>query len=220
MIRSAKHTHNHGLKCLFSLAFLLLSAHWMQAQETTATKFELQSDSVFAAPVIQDSLIVYKPDPSKAVWYSALFPGLGQLYNRRYWKIPVVAAGAAAITYAISWNNKYYIAYTNAYRDYTDDNPNTNSYLDLLPPGSNYYSSSNFGTLLRNRQQSYRRSRDLSVIGAAGIYLICILDAYVDAQLYDFDISPDLSVQPSIQLNPMPMGPGDSRIDIGLAFHF
>jgi hypothetical protein len=141
---------------------------------------------------------VYKPIPSKAVWYSALFPGLGQIYNRRYWKLPVIGAGIAGITYAIGWNNKYYVAYTNAYIDISDSDPNTDSYVKLLPNSSKNYSTANLTTILKNRQQKYRRSRDLSIIGAVGIYLICILDAYVDADLYDFDISPDLSLQPGI----------------------
>jgi len=160
---------------------------------------------------------VYKPDPLKAVWYSALFPGLGQIYNHRYWKLPVVGAGIVAISYGISWNNKYYIAYTNAYRDISDNDDNTDSYIKLLPNASKNYTKANLTTILKNRQQIYRRSRDLSLIGAVGIYLICILDAYVDAQLYDFDISPDLSLQPSIDVN----GFGGSRgVAMSLSFSF
>lgn len=169
----------------------------------------------------KDSAAIYKSNPVKAVWLSALLPGLGQYYNHRYWKIPVIAAGAAAITYAIGWNNKYYVAYTNAYRDFSDTDPNTDSYMDLLPTGSTYYKSSNFGTILKNRQESYRRSRDLSIIGAVGIYLICILDAYVDAQLYDFDISPNLSVQPNIQPPSHLYGFGsNNEVGLSLSFHF
>lgn len=164
---------------------------------------------------------VYKPDPAKAIWYSALFPGLGQLYNHRYWKLPIVGAGFAALTYAIGWNNKYYVAYTNGYRDFTDNDPDTNSFMDLLPQGSTYYKSSNFSTVLKNRQQSYRRSRDLSIIGAVGVYLICILDAYVDAQMYDFDISPDLSLQPSFQPSGHSTGfLGTNGVELSLSLRF
>ena len=144
--------------------------------------------------LIPDS--IYKPDPKKAIWYSVLCPGLGQLYNRRYWKLPFVGAGVIGVAYAINWNTKYYNAYTNGYRDIMDDDPTTKSYLKLLPPNSNY-PESQLVNVLKNRQQSFRRSRDLSYIGAVGVYVICILDAFVDAQLYDFDISSDLSVLPS-----------------------
>jgi len=162
------------------------------------------------------SVEVYKPNPKKAIWYSALCPGLGQLYNRRYWKLPIVGAGVAGIAYAIGWNSKYYNAYTNAYRDITDNDPNTKSYLNLLS-GTGSFSESQLTTVLQNRQKSYRRYRDLSYIGAVGVYLICLIDAYVDAQLYDFDISPDLSfhTQPAL-----PGFGGAKGFEINLAFHF
>ena len=160
---------------------------------------------------------VYKPDPKKAIWYSLLCPGLGQLYNRRYWKLPFVGAGVIGVAYAINWNSKYYNAYTNGYRDIIDDDPSTKSYLKLLPPNSNY-PEDQLVTVLKNRQQSFRRSRDLSYIGAAGVYVICILDAFVDAQLYDFDISPDLSVTPSApRINNYG---GAKAVELSLAFRF
>jgi hypothetical protein len=164
-----------------------------------------------------DTIVLYKPNPAKAVWYSALCPGLGQLYNRRYWKLPFVGAGAVAIAYAIGWNSKYYNAYTNAYRDICDSDPNTTSYLELLGTATTNYSTSQLTTILKNRQQTYRRSRDLSFIGAIGVYLFCILDAYVDAQLYDFDISPDLSILPASGTNNYG---GAKGMELSLAFHF
>jgi len=160
---------------------------------------------------------VYKPDPKKAIWYSVLCPGLGQLYNRRYWKLPFVGAGVLGLVYAINWNSKYYNAYTNGYRDIMDDDPSTKSYLKLLPPNSNY-PEAQLETVLRNRQQSFRRSRDLSYIGAIGVYVICILDAFVDAQLYDFDISPDLSVSPVVPV--VNSYGGAKAVELSLAFRF
>jgi hypothetical protein len=164
----------------------------------------------------QDS--VYKPDPKKAIWYSVLCPGLGQLYNRRYWKLPFVGAGVIGVAYAINWNSKYYNAYTNAYRDVMDDDPTTTSYMKLLPPGSTGINESQLVTVLKNRQQKFRRSRDLSYIGAVGVYVICILDAFVDAQLYDFDISPDLSVTPSAPR--IENYGGTKAVELSLAFRF
>ncbi len=163
------------------------------------------------------SIPSYKPDPKKSVWYSALCPGLGQLYNRRYWKLPFIGAGVVGVIYAIRWNTKYYNAYTNAYRDAADDDPNTDSYNDLLPRGNKMVNSSYLVTVLSNRQQKYRRSRDLSYMGAVGLYVISMLDAFIDAQLYDFDISPELSVSPAGGSN------GFGRIDgagINVAFRF
>lgn len=186
--------------------------------DTVTQPLIIVTDSISVKDIrtaLKDS--IKKPDPTKAIWYSALFPGLGQVYNRRYWKLPIVGAGIVAISYAISWNNKYYVAYTNAYRDITDDNPNTESYKKLLPNSSSNYSQSNLTNILKNRQQIYRRNRDLSIIGAVGVYLFCILDAYVDAQLYDFDISPDLTMQPNLDL----YGTGGSKgIEMSLSFRF
>lgn len=159
---------------------------------------------------------LFKPLPSKALWYAALCPGLGQFYNRKYWKLPIVAGGAVGLAYAIDWNGKYYVAYTNAYRDISDNNPETNSFLSLLPPGYSY-TESQLRTVLKNRQQTFRRQRDLSIIGAVGFYLICILDAYVDAELFDFDVSPDLS----IQLQPVRLAPGGiNTLEVSCAFRF
>lgn len=161
------------------------------------------------------SLVVYKPDPQKAIWYSALCPGLGQLYNRRYWKLPVVAAAVVGVAYGIGWNQKYYTAYTNAYRDISDNNPSTRSYMNVLPAGYTESDAQGLSDVFKNRQQTYRRSRDLSVLGAVGVYLICMIDAYVDAQLYDFDISPDLSLLPPSKATEFAGG-----VELSLAFHF
>jgi hypothetical protein len=159
----------------------------------------------------------YKPDPKKAVWYSALCPGLGQIYNRRYWKLPFIGAGMIGVAYAIGWNSKYYNAYTHAYRDISDTDPNTNSYLDLLPPGATGYTLSYLETVIKNRQKQFRRNRDLSYMSAAGVYLVCLLDAFIDAQLYDFDISPDLSLTPARGKSGFA---GFERVELGLAFRF
>ena len=182
---------------------------------TTPVPTVTKTDTATAG--IKDSIKLYKPDPTRAIWYSVLFPGLGQLYNRRYWKLPVIAGGIAGIAYAINWNSKYYVAYTNAYRDISDNNPETQSYLKLLPSGTANYNESYLETILKNRQQSYRRTRDLSFICAAGLYLICILDAYVDAQLYNFDITPNLSLCPV----PASGGFGCAKsLELSLSFRF
>ena len=141
-----------------------------------------------------DSSEMFVPDSNKALWFAALCPGLGQIYNRRYWKLPIVAGGIVGVSYAISWNGKYYEAYTYAYRDLIDGDPNTNYFKELIPPGASY-SESQLQTVFKNRQQSFRRQRDLSIIVGVGLYLICLLDAYVDAELFTFDISDNLSFE-------------------------
>ena len=167
------------------------------------TSQEQQKDLSDSLNITLDSLaksqpvtipVVFKPDPQKSLWYAIIFPGLGQIYNRQYWKVPIVYGGVAGLTYAISWNGKYYRDYSRGYRDIMDSDPNTKSYEKLLPYSIDP-SSSEAKNLMKSRQNTYRRYRDLSIVGAVAFYAITVIDAYVDAQLADFYISPDLSMQ-------------------------
>ena len=83
--------------------------------------------------IVVDSSKVFLPDPTKAVWYSALMPGAGQIYNRKYWKLPILVGGFMGLAYGISFNNRYFTDYSNAYRDAYSDDPNANSYINFLP---------------------------------------------------------------------------------------
>lgn len=143
----------------------------------------------------------FAPDPTRAVWYSALFPGLGQIYNRKYWKLPIVYGGFAATFYAYNWNTQFLKDYSQAYLDIMDSDPNTKSYEDIIPPSMlNSYNQDQLKNILKRQKDMFRRNRDLSIISMVGVYLLSVLDAYVDAQLFDFDINPDLSmrIEPTI----------------------
>lgn len=139
----------------------------------------------------------FNPDPTRALWLSALCPGLGQVYNRRYWKLPIVVGAFVGLTYATTWNNRMYNDYTRAYRDAMDNDPQTRSYMDFYPP-TTQESDLDMEWLkkaLRNKKNYYRRYRDICIIGIVGVYALCMIDAYVDAQLAHFDISPDLTMR-------------------------
>lgn len=140
---------------------------------------------------------IFNPDPTKAVWMSALCPGLGQIYNRRYWKIPIVVGGYVGLAYATSWNGRMLKDYTRAYRDIMDSDPNTNSYMDFYPSTTKEQDIDKewLKRSLKSKKDFYRRNRDLCIISMVGLYFICMVDAYVDASLSKFDISPNLSVQ-------------------------
>lgn len=143
----------------------------------------------------------FVPDPTRAVWYSALFPGLGQIYNRKYWKLPIVYGGFTATFYAYNWNTQFLKDYSQAYLDIMDNDPNTKSYEDIIPPSMiNSYSQDQLKNILKRQKDMFRRNRDLSIISMLGVYLLSVLDAYVDAQLFDFDINPDISmrVEPTV----------------------
>ncbi len=138
----------------------------------------------------------YSPDPTRAVWMSALCPGLGQVYNRRYWKLPIVVGGYLGLAYATSWNNTMLTDYTRAYRDIMDTDPTTKSYMDFFPPTVNEsdLDKSWLTKVLQSRRNYFRRNRDLCIICMVGVYLLAMVDAYVDASLAHFDISTDLSM--------------------------
>lgn len=151
----------------------------------------------------------FNPDPNRAVWLSALCPGLGQLYNRRYWKLPIVVGAFMGLGYATNWNNTMLRDYTTAYSDIMDNDPSTKSYMDFFAPTVNEADLDHewLTNILRTRKNYYRRNRDLCIICMIGVYLLAMVDAYVDAQLAHFDISTDLSMD----LTPTLINGGDIR---------
>ena len=165
--------------------------------------------------------------PYKASFFSAVLPGMGQIYNRKYWKLPILYGGVGALGYAISFNTKYYREYMSAYRDFVIQDPNNKSYLDFLPPTwteedlQNPQNASWFENALKNKKDYYRRYRDLSVIGMVILYALNIMDASVDAHLSDFDISDDLSlnIEP-VLIDPSPSNRSGGGGGVKLSFNF
>ncbi len=134
----------------------------------------------------------YEPVPAKAVWYAALFPGGGQIYNRKYWKLPIIYGGYLGLIYGYRWNQKYYRTYANAYRDLVLNSPNA-SYKDFLSPTYDVEAHRSYlESAFKRKRNSYRNYRDYCLVGMIGVYLVSIVDAYVDASLYHFDVSTDL----------------------------
>lgn len=137
--------------------------------------------------------------------YAAALPGLGQIYNRKYWKVPIVYAGFGALGYAVTFNTKNYNEIMTAYQDFIDIIPETDSYIDLLvnqnpaeydpvlhPETYKEQTEAYVRTTLLSGVDYYRNYRDLSYIGIVAWYLFTIIDAHVDASLFDYDISDDL----------------------------
>ena len=136
------------------------------------------------------------PNPKKALWLAIAFPGGGQIYNRKYWKLPLIYGGFMGCFYAISWNNTMYHDYSQAFMDIMDNDPNTNSFYNFLPPTYDVNANlERLQNLFKKKKNYYRRYRDLSIFCAIGVYALSIIDAYVDAELSSFDISKDLSVK-------------------------
>ena len=155
---------------------------------------EILMDST-ASPTL-GKVRTFNPDPQRALWLSALCPGLGQIYNRRYWKLPIVVGAFVGLTYGASWNNRMYKDYSKGYRDVMDDDPDTRSYMDFFPPTvqESDLDMAWLQKVMKSKRDYYRRYREICVIAMVGVYLINIVDAYVDASLAHFDISPDLTL--------------------------
>lgn len=164
----------------------------------------------------------FNPNPNRAVWLSALCPGLGQIYNRRYWKLPIIIAGFMGLGYGASWNNNQFNDYSQGYRDLLDSDPNTDSYMNFFPPTTSEADLDKtwLANTLRSRKNYYRRNRELCIICMVGVYLLCMIDAYVDATMAHFDISPDLSLDIQPALLPVPGQPSKPAMGIQWAFNF
>ena len=147
----------------------------------------------------------WEPEPRVAVWLSLLVPGGGQIYNRKLWKLPIVYGGYVGCIYALTWNQSTYMDYQRAYVDIMDNDDNTRSYEDFLPPHYEIDTSMKdwLKDVFKQRKNKYRRYRDLSIFAFAGVYIVAAIDAYVDAELSHFDISPDLSlrVEPNFMMD-------------------
>lgn len=157
----------------------------------------------------------FKPNPKTAYLVAMIFPGFGQAYNRQYWKLPIIYGGLMGCAYAITWNNKTYQDYKEAYFDIMADakkdpqglNPDSwsTSWQDFLASTrdpADYLHNSNFQSQLKRGKDNFRRYRDLSIIITALVYALSVADAYVDAQMFDFDVSPDLSLRVTPEFRP------------------
>jgi hypothetical protein len=189
----------------------------------------------------QDTLAVakpvqhkFKPESLRATMLAVSFPGLGQIYNRKYWKIPVVYAGFGALIYSAGFNSKNYLLYMKAYQDFTDNIKVTNSYLKVIPPSvsqstydavvyPNTYlptSYSYYKDAMLRMVDYYKRYRDLSYIGIAGWYLFSILDANVDASLFNYDINNNLNITLIPMQMTLPGGFVGAGLSVGLEVNF
>lgn len=168
--------------------------------DSVTMRFSLTADSL---SLLTSSNIKTKfiPDPKKALWLAIVFPGGGQIYNKKYWKIPLVYGGFLGCIYAMNWNNTMYRDYSQAYIDIMDSDENTKSYENFIPKTYDIKGNmQRLQDLFKRKKNFYRRYRDLSMFCMIGVYALSIVDAYVDAELSSFDISSDLSmnVHPTI----------------------
>jgi hypothetical protein len=207
-----------GFLAVFILSVVCFS---LEAQEIIVPK-----DSLNISVSPQKKVL----SPKKASIYAALFPGLGQIYNGKYWKLPIVYGGYVGIIYVLGWNQNNYNDYFDAYRTISkystvDQMSKTDKdYLNEMfkiqywDMNTNPAHFDSFKTQLKSGKDYYRKNRDLSIIAIAALHVLSIIDASVDANLSDFDINDNLSMH----IEPMPMnfGKGPNVIGMSVAFNF
>lgn len=197
-------------------AIMLLMTAMVSAQTTDSVAVAIDTVAVDIDSVALGKILAQKvkpkkdwnkwrPNPKRAMWLAIVLPGAGQIYNRKYWKLPIVYGGFIGCLYAATWNNQMYHDYQQAYMDIMDDNPQTHSYDQFLHLGKTVDETNidDYRQLFKRRKDYYRRYRDLSIFIMIGVYALSIIDAYVDASLSEFDISDDLSlrIQPAVIKN-------------------
>ncbi|QXP79597.1 hypothetical protein H0I32_02850 [Winogradskyella sp. HaHa_3_26] len=183
--------------CLFSM---LLS---FSQKEKDSTSIDLK-ESPF---IVTDSILTKKEidplRPSKAAFYSAILPGLGQAYNKKYWKIPIVWGAIGTSIYFYSRNDKQYDRYRDAYKrrlaGFKDD-----EFYDLISDDG-----------LIRAQEQFRKNKELSLLVTLGFYALNILDANIDAHLLQFNVDENLSLSPHYQYNQL-----ENTGDLGLTLNY
>ena len=157
---------------------------------------------------------------TRATTLSVICPGAGQIYNKSYWRVPIVLGGFATTIYCVDWNNRGFQRFKKAYRLRADYDKNPGNY----PTGStDEFGGRYSATFLKNLRDSYRRNRDLCIILTAGMYILQIIDAHVDAHLRDYDISDDLSMNivPMIDYGYSPsVGSNAATFGMNMSFKF
>lgn len=174
-----------------------LPADTLAADSVTVDSARLAAvtDSLLAQAMATRKPVMHRPDPIRSMWLALVFPGGGQINNRKYWKLPIIYGGYLGCAYALTWNNQMLKDYSQAYLDIMDSDPNTKSYEKMLPLGYDITGKEErFKEIFKNKKNHFRRFRDMSIFAFAGVYLLSVVDAYVDAELSSFDISEDLSL--------------------------
>ena len=188
----------------------------------------LRKDSVSMVKKQGRDWAKWRPNPKRALWLALVIPGAGQVYNRKYWKLPIFYGGFVGCVYAMTWNNQMYHDYAQAYMDIMDNDPTTQSYNNFLHLGATITPANEerYKNIFKQRKDRYRRWRDLSIFTTIAVYALSVIDAYVDASLSDFDISDDLSlhIAPTVISNKSIATPNNpfrsSAIGIGCSLTF
>lgn len=169
-------------------------------------QFQGNAQKEVALRAADTTRIVINPNaPAKAAFYSAVLPGLGQAYNKKYWKIPIVYIGLGIGIYSYTWNQGKYHNYRDEYK---------RRLAGTADPNHAIYGGKSDDWVIRG-QKFHQRNRDLSALITAGIYILNIVDANVDAHLMQFNVNDNLSVKPDLNQNEI-----DYKFNYGLTLTY
>lgn len=189
------------------MCFLTQGQAFSQVVEANSTRQDSTKKAIKKTPAIKDSArIAIEAMPRRAALNSAMLPGLGQIYNKRWWKVPLVYGGFVGIGLVFEFNQRYYQVFLKE-AQFRQENPGKTQNPLYAP-----YTTEGIISI----KDSYRRNRDLSVLAGLGFYAINIIDAYVDAKFFRFDISDELSVKVSPSLNQAPIHASSTGQVLGL----
>ena len=189
------------------MCFLTQGQAFSQVVEANSTRQDTTKKAIKKTPAIKDSArIAIEAMPRRAALNSAMLPGLGQIYNKRWWKVPLVYGGFIGIGLVFEFNQRYYQVFLKE-AQFRQENPGKTQNPLYAP-----YTTEGIISI----KDSYRRNRDLSVLAGLGFYAINIIDAYVDAKFFRFDISDELSVKVSPTLNQAPIHASSTSQVLGL----
>lgn len=201
-------------KVIYILLFCLLHSAIGISQTQPEKATQLSSDLV----MVQDTIVTRAPinvlAPSRAAFYSAVLPGLGQAYNKKYWKIPIFVGGITTGILIYNYNNKDYKRYRNAYKSRLAGNQ-TDEFWGMDSDGNPNANPRVTTDGLVSAQKTLKRNKELSLLITIGIYALNILDANVDAHLLQFNVDQNLALKPHYKYNEL-----ESTSDLGLTLNF
>ena len=205
-------------RLLIILFCILGNSIFSQVVEKDLGKIELKKDTIQSseslkseAQVVQDITTKNTPlakpqySPTKAGLYSAVLPGLGQVYNKKYWKVPIVWGGIGTGVGIAMWNQKNYNRYRDAF--IAELNGQTHEFSDIQGVTKE---------VLGRTQDKFKRQRDYSIAVTGLVYVLNIIDAVVDAHLYDQRNDPDLAIKPTVMYDQY----SNQAAKAGLSFNF
>ncbi|MCF7567750.1 DUF5683 domain-containing protein [Sabulilitoribacter arenilitoris] len=201
-------------KLVLSVIFVLISCFSLLAQnKEKEEKIEELSEGVIVDSIVKVKEPINPLSPAKAAFYSAILPGLGQAYNKKYWKIPLVYVALGTGIYFYVSNDKEYNRYRDAYKSRLAGFTNDEFYLDSNGEQLSTPRVTDDG--LQRAQKLFRRNKEISLLVTIGIYALNIIDANVDAHLLQYNIDENLSLAPHYKINKI-----DAKGNVGLTLNF